>query len=168
MQIIEEENEWINTGTGQKIQAQAVLKRVSRKNFEITYIAYLADVIDLLGGKQFQVFKYILEHRNSENMVLDTYHSIAQKTGISYKTVQRTVSQLRAIGLVKVRLGVIALTPKVCHFGDENREKWLLMKFQSVEDERQNLPTDEKDYTPATPATTPDPFPYVTGKIANE
>ena len=45
---------WVNRRTGEEITAAKVLKRLARDDFEITYIAYLMDVFDKLGGKNMQ------------------------------------------------------------------------------------------------------------------
>ena len=42
---------WVNRRTGEEITAAKVLKRIARDDFEITYIAYLMDIFDKLGGK---------------------------------------------------------------------------------------------------------------------
>ena len=49
--------------TGEPIIADEVVKKVNRNGFEITYLTYLVDLFDKLGGKKYTVFKYILPTR---------------------------------------------------------------------------------------------------------
>ena len=66
--------------TGEPIIADEVVKKVNRNGFEITYLTYLVDLFDKLGGKKYTVFKYILAHKSAENTLIITTRELARKT----------------------------------------------------------------------------------------
>ena len=53
---------WVNTRTGEKVRARLSVTKTGRNDFEITYLIYLLDLFDKLGGKKYQVLKYILNN----------------------------------------------------------------------------------------------------------
>ena len=58
--------------TGEPIIADEVVKKVNRNGFEITYLTYLVDLFDKLGGKKYTVFKYsgLISRRTGAIMLL--------------------------------------------------------------------------------------------------
>ena len=72
--------------TGEPIIADEVVKKVNRNGFEITYLTYLVDLFDKLGGKKYTVFKYILAHKSAENTLIITTREPARKTETSVQT----------------------------------------------------------------------------------
>ena len=125
---------WINEKTGEIITTEQVIKKVDRKDFEITYLAYFMDLFDQLGGQKYKVFKYIIENKNSENQLIITTRELAEKTKTSLPTVSATLKLLRESGLIAQRTGAIMLCPKIAHKGDGVREKYLLMKFSEFDE----------------------------------
>lgn len=120
---------------GEPILADEVVKKVNRKGFEITYLAYFIDLFDKLGGKKYIVFKYIIEHKSAENTLIITVRELAEKTGTSTRTVQDTLKLLREAGLIKCRIGAIMLVPKLAHRGSDRREAYLMQKFEVFSDD---------------------------------
>lgn len=111
------------------ILTNAVVHRVGRRDFEITYLTYLVDLFDKLGGKKYLVFKYILEHKSSENTLIVTTRELAEKTKTSRQTVIETLKILEEAGLIARRRGSIMLLPKVAHKGTMQKEAYLMQKF---------------------------------------
>lgn len=98
--------------------------------FEITYLAYLFDVFDQLGGQKYKVFKYIVENKSSENTLIITTRELAERCKVSTKTVSEALKLLRDKGLIATRTGAIMLLPKIAHRGRKGREQYLMHKFQ--------------------------------------
>lgn len=121
--------------TGEPIIADEVVKKVNRNGFEITYLTYLVDLFDKLGGKKYTVFKYILANKSSENTLIITTRELAEKTGTSTKTVVETLKLLEESGLISRRVGAIMLMPKVAHHGSDRREAYLMQKFVAFSDD---------------------------------
>ena len=123
--------------TGEPIIAEQdeVVKKVN--GFEITYLTYLVDLFDKLGGKKYTVFKYILAHKSAENTLIITTRELAEKTSTSTKTVVETLKLLEDSGLISRRTGAIMLLPKLAHRGSDRREAYLMQKFVEFDDGEQ-------------------------------
>lgn len=115
---------------GEPILADASITKCDRKGFEITYLAYLYDVFDQLGGQKYKVFKYIIEHKSVDNTLIITNRELAQKCNVSTKTVTETLKLLKEKGLIKTRTGAIMVLPKLAHRGKASREQFLMHKFE--------------------------------------
>ena len=115
---------------GEPIIADASITKCDRNGFEITYLAYLFDVFDQLGGQKYKVFKYIVEHKSSDNTLIITNRELAKKCGVTVDTVSRTLKLLKEKGLIATRTGAIMVLPKIAHRGKANREQYLMHKFQ--------------------------------------
>lgn len=118
---------------GEPIEAEQIVKKVPRNGFEITYLAYFCDLFDKLGGRKYTVFKYIIEHKNSDNQLIITIRELAEKTNTSTKTVNDTIKLLKEAGLISTRTGAIMLLPKLAHRGSDRKEAYLMQKFEAFE-----------------------------------
>ena len=131
-------DEWVNKRTGEIVVADQVIKKVPRNGFEITYLSYFVELFDKLGGKKYQVFKYILDNKSADNTLIITTRELAKKTKTSTKTVQETLNAMKEANLIEKRTGAIMLNPKIAHRGTKDKERFLLQRFEAFE-------TDEDD-----------------------
>lgn len=115
---------------GEPVVADASITRCDRNGFEITYLAYLFDVFDQLGGQKYKVFKYIVEHKSADNTLIITNRELAQRCDVSTKTITETLKLLKEKGLIATRTGAIMILPKIAHRGKMGREQFLMHKFQ--------------------------------------
>ena len=120
---------------GDPFVADASLTKVDRIGFEITYLAYLFDVFDQLGGQKYKVFKYIVEHKSSDNTLIITNRELAEKCEVSTKTVSEALRLLREKKLIATRTGAIMVLPKIAHRGKKGREQFLMHKFEEFSNE---------------------------------
>lgn len=118
---------------GDPFVADASLTKVDRNGFEITYLAYLFDVFDQLGGQKYKVFKYIVENKSSDNTLIITNRELADRCGVALSTVQEALKLLKEKKLIATRTGAIMLLPKIAHRGKAGREKYLMHKFQEFD-----------------------------------
>lgn len=116
------------------IEAEQIVKKVPRNGFEITYLAYFCDLFDKLGGKKYVVFKYIIEHKNSDNQLIITNRELAEKCNVGINTVTDTIKLLKEANLISVRTGAIMLLPKLAHRGSDRKEAYLMQKFEAFDD----------------------------------
>lgn len=125
--------------TGEIIEVDETLKNINenRNGFEITYLSYLVDLFDELGGKKYIVFKYIIKNKNSENQLIITTKELAEKTKVSEPTVIATLKLLKNANLIQTRTGAIMLNPKIAHKGKNTKERYLLQKFVSFSNENE-------------------------------
>lgn len=112
------------------IVADASITKCDRNGFEITYLAYLFDVFDQLGGQKYKVFKYIVEHKSADNTLIITNRELAKKCDVSTKTITETLKLLKEKGLIATRTGAIMVLPKIAHRGKAGREQFLMHKFE--------------------------------------
>ena len=115
---------------GEPVVADASITKCDRNGFEITYLAYLFDVFDQLGGQKYKVFKYIVEHKSADNTLIITNRELAQRCDVSTKTITETLKLLKEKGLIATRTGAIMILPKIAHRGKIGREQFLMHKFQ--------------------------------------
>lgn len=115
---------------GEPIVADASITKCDRNGFEITYLAYLFDVFDQLGGQKYKVFKYIVEHKSADNTLIITNRELAEKCNVSTKTITETLKLLKEKGLIATRTGAIMVLPKIAHRGKAGREQFLMHKFE--------------------------------------
>lgn len=140
---ISEQKIYIDEATGERVSAQTIVKRLDRNGFEITYLAYLFELFDILGNKKMKVFSYILKHKNADNQLMITTHELAEKAGVAYSTAHETLIILQKKGLIKRRSGGLMVIPKIAHKGTNMREQNLMIKFREFEPtETQPEPTE--------------------------
>lgn len=118
---------------GDPFVADASLTKVDRNGFEITYLAYLFDVFDQLGGQKYKVFKYIIENKSSENTIIITNRELAKNCEVSTKTVSDAIKLLKEKNLIATRTGAIMVLPKIAHRGKKAREQFLMHKFEEFD-----------------------------------
>lgn len=128
--FIPEVNTWVNKDTGQEVDGYLSLKRVERKDFDIIYFSYLFDLFDKLGGKKFQVLKYILANKSYDNTLIITMRELAKFTNTSLATVNETLKLLRDAGIIKTRTGAIIVNSHFTVRGSKNKEAWIFHKFE--------------------------------------
>lgn len=130
----------VDQDTGELIEVDQITKRaLGQKQF---WKIYLMDFLQVLGGfeyKQLDVLIYILEHTDaSTNTFIGTYRSIAQKAGVSYETVARTITLLMGkTFLKKVQTGVYQVSPTIMMKGTEHKKN-LLLNYYNDEQEPEN------------------------------
>jgi len=120
---------------GEPLIADKSITKVERNGFEITYLAYLFDVFDQLGGQKYKVFKYIVENKSSDNTLIITNRELAKKCNVSSQTVYEALKLLKEKKLIATRTGAIMLLPKIAHRGKKGREQFLMHKFQEFDNE---------------------------------
>lgn len=115
---------------GEPVVADASVTKCDRNGFEITYLAYLFDVFDQLGGQKYKVFKYIMEHKSSDNTLIISQRELADKCGVGTQCVNSALKLLKEKGLIATRTGAIMVLPKIAHRGKAGREQFLMHKFE--------------------------------------
>ncbi|MDQ9833735.1 hypothetical protein RFY41_11980, partial [Acinetobacter soli] len=60
-------NDYVAKNGENVIDADDIVKKIPRNGFEITYLTYLFDLFDKLGGRKYQVLKYILQNKSTDN-----------------------------------------------------------------------------------------------------
>ena len=128
-QHLPEIDTWINERTGERIEARTILKAVKRENFEILYLSYMCDLFDRLGGKKYQVLKYLLANKDYNNIVLTTARQLAKNCNVALSTVTATLKLLKELNIISVRTGAIMINARLINRGNAKKEDYLIQKF---------------------------------------
>ncbi|NFL33451.1 hypothetical protein FDB92_20250 [Clostridium butyricum] len=130
-------DEWINTRTGEVINANQIVKKTDRNGFMITYLSAIINLIETLGNRKMQVVKYILENMDkSTNTLILTNRELAKKANVSLDTVSKTLTILKKAKIISSKTGAIMINPELIHRGNQSKEQYLLTKFQEFEEEQ--------------------------------
>lgn len=119
------------------IESDNIIRKTPRNGFEITYLTYLFDLFDKLGGKKYTVLKYIMKNKNAENQLIITIRELANECNVSTKTVVEALNLLKEANLIETRTGAIMLNPRLAHRGGDAKERYLLQKFVTFNDEEE-------------------------------
>lgn len=133
---ISDRQTFVNKETGKEINGLMKIVECERDNFDIVYIMNFCNLFDVIGGKKYQILKYLLQNRNTENQIIITTRELSEKLNISRDTVLRTLNILKKCGVITTRTGVIRINPKVIVHGSRKKEDWIFTKF--IEEQTQN------------------------------
>jgi predicted transcriptional regulator len=126
----------LDQDTGEVIEVDQITKRaLGQKAF---WKVYLMDFLQILGGfeyKQLDVLIHVLESTDaSTNTFFGTYRGIANKIGVSYDTVQRTIKLLLEKSFIKrIQTGVYQVSPNIMMKGNDNKKQILLNYYRDTE-----------------------------------
>lgn len=127
-------SKWQNLESGEIIETDEIIKKTPRNGFMITYLSAIIQLIDSLGNKKMQVVKYILANMDkSTNSLIITTRELSEKSGVSIKTVIETLKTLEDAQIIARRTGAIMVHSNLVHRGSENKEKYLLARFQEFD-----------------------------------
>jgi DNA-binding MarR family transcriptional regulator len=138
---------WVNTVTGEVIEATEVIQQVpnnNRRGFCITYLSAIITMLDCIGNRKMHIIKYILENMDmSANLLLITTDELAKKTNSSRQTVSDTLKELEKAGIITRRIGAIMVNAQLVHRGNEGKERVLMERFFNFNNKPEQLQTDE-------------------------
>ena len=108
-------SEWdlINRKTGE-IRPMDVVENPKSMRWQKVYARTLADMLDLTGDEKTSVIAYLIKNKDYQNRVIATMKTISEATGVSVKTVNRTIQVLKKSNyLHKVQNGVWRFSPHI-------------------------------------------------------
>ena len=115
-----------------------------RNGFEIAYMNNLADVLNVLKGKEVQVFAYILTHKDSMNALNITAEAMAKRLNISQPTVFSALHTLIKADAISKSGTVIRLNPDITANGSATRALHIGYKYKREREEMKKK-GDKKD-----------------------
>lgn len=124
--------------TGEIIETEEVIKVINgRIDFEILYLDAFCQILDKLGGKKYQILKYILEHRDLNNCVVTSIRKMATELNIAQATVAQTMRILRDAGVIYYNHGGLTMVnPKIINRKSTKGERYLLQRFVELQQEQ--------------------------------
>ena len=95
----------------------------------------LADLMDLTGDSRTRVIAYLLRKKNSQNVIYASMRTIAGDTGVSLKTVNRTIKQaIESHHMIRLAQGVIMFSPHVIQPGSRPQGMAVLRRWKEAQE----------------------------------
>lgn len=122
--------EYINKDTGEIVEMNVISITERDINFHKIWLGHILQTIELIGNQKMKLAFWILDNLDSENKLILTYRQIAEKSGISYETVARTMQALlEANFLVKINMGAYRVNPDIIFKGGKNKRLSILTQY---------------------------------------
>ena len=111
-------------------------------NFHKMWLNNLIMSLDEITNRKMELAFWIIENLNKENQLIMTQRKIAEKSGISYKTVcdtMRLLQQGEIPFLIKMNSGAYQVNPNVIFKGSHKNRMGIVFDYsQSVSENKQN------------------------------
>lgn len=106
--------------TGEEVNVGIFIEKASANGWQKAYAKTLSEYIRCGDGKSVDLLAYILEKKESNNLVHGTQRELAERSGVSLAVVARTLKALTEKGLIKkVRSGCYMVSPQVMSNGNK-------------------------------------------------
>ena len=124
----------INPYTGETEDFEVVSIEDRDFNFHKVWLESIINSMDLLGNKKTRLAFWIIGHLNKDNQLVMTQRQIAEKSGISLRTVALTIkSLLESNFLRKINTGAYCVNPDVLFKGTRTGRMNVLIQYNSLE-----------------------------------
>ena len=122
----------INKSTGVVMDMDVIVKKCDANGWQKTYAKSLSELIDCGGGVA-KVIAYIIKNKNVDNMVIGTYQQIADKSGVSKRTVATAFKELTEKGFLKLKSpSCYMLDPNVMRYGSTGKGVALVTVWSNI------------------------------------
>lgn len=104
-------------------------------NFHKIWLEHILSSIDIIGNQKTKLAFWIMNNLDKENRLIMTQRTIAEKTGMSTKTVTETLKALISSNfLQKVQSGVYRVNPDIVFKGGKNDRINVLLQYQETDE----------------------------------
>ena len=117
--------------SGKVIEVDFLVRKSTRSEFNILYLNSLTNIFDILGGKKYQILKFLLRNKDTNNLLATSTRKLAEEINVSRPKIIETLCLLESSGIISRKSGLIMLNPAFIHKGSEQKERYLLQKFIS-------------------------------------
>ena len=124
---------YIKQDTGELREMQVIDIEERDANFHKLWLGHILNSIDLIGNQKTRLAFWILDHLDSNNLLPMTQRQIADKSGISYQTVSRTLQALIDSNfLQRINQGAYRVNPDVLFKGGKNARMNVLLQYHDA------------------------------------
>lgn len=124
--------EFIDRDTGEISTMQVTDIEERDANFHKIWLGHMLESLDMIGNQKIKVALFIMNNINSDNEFIMTHRIIAEKTGISTKTVTETMKALQESNLIKkIRNGYYRINPDIIFKGGKNDRLDILIRYHN-------------------------------------
>ena len=139
--------EYLDTATGELVPMQIVSVEERDFNFHKVWLQHLVNSLDSISNQKLRLAFWIIENLNKDNQLVMTQRQISEKSGMSLKTVQRTMKALQEgepAFLVRINGGAYMVNPNIIWKGSHKSRMGVV--FDYADTARGNkLVTDEAE-----------------------
>lgn len=124
---------YIKQDTGELREMQVIDIEERDANFHKLWLGHILQSIDLIGNQKTRLAFWILDHLDSNNLLIMTQRQIANKTGIARGTINTTLKALiDSSFLIMRQAGVYQVNPDVLFKGGKNARMNVLLQYHDA------------------------------------
>lgn len=132
---------YINSKTGEVVDMEVIEIEERDANFHKLWLGHVIAALNLVGNKKIQVINHMLGEMNKYNQYIGTQRQIAERIGVSVKTVNAALSMLlKADFLKQENQGVYIINPDKVFRGGRNDRLNVLYRYKNIMTDRNALP----------------------------
>ena len=144
-QVVVGKQDYVNPNTGEIETFNVINTYDTDFNFEKIWLSHILESLEVIGNQKIKVLNWLLANKNSENQIIATQRTIAEKSQVSYPVVNQTIKALLATNALKVtQTGVYMLNPEFMFKGHNSKRMNLLLRFNSITETTQQKEIEEK------------------------
>ena len=129
--------ELMDTKTGELIPVQEISVEERDFNFHKVWLSHLIQSLDEISNQKQRLAYWIIDNLDRENKLTMTQRQIAAQSGLSYQTVNRTMSLLKESGfLVQITIGAYMVNPAIVWKGTHNARMGILYDYSKYVSEQ--------------------------------
>lgn len=123
--------QYIDQETGELCEMEVISVEDRDFNFEKIWLSYVLIALDLIGNKKIKVLEYLLNKKNSENIVIETHRSLSKNSGVGLQTVTNTLKTLiKADVIKKIHSGAYQINPNIIFKGSHKKRMNVMLKYE--------------------------------------
>lgn len=126
--------EFINSDSGEVVPMQVVEVTNRDFNFHKIWLQHFINSLDEISNKKTSLAYWILENLDSENKLIATQRTIAEKTGMSLGTVRDTMTILQKSNppfLIKINSGAYQVNPEIIWKGSHGSRMGVCYNYKT-------------------------------------
>lgn len=123
----------IDRVTGEEVNMQIFIERVSENGWEKAFAKVVAEYIDCGGDRSSKFLAYLIKKKQRNNLINGTQKELSAESGVSIACVKNVVRRLMSNGLLKmVRSGTYMITPKMMRHGAKIQGVLMMKVWDSI------------------------------------
>lgn len=137
--------QYIDSNTGELVPMQVVSVEDRDFNFHKVWLQHLINSLDSISNQKLRLAFWIIENLNKDNQLVMTQRQIADKSGMSMSTVQRTMRELQESEpafLVRINGGAYMVNPNIIWKGSHTSRMGVV--FDYANNVRENTATPDE------------------------
>ncbi len=123
---------FIDKKTGKERTMKVVRMKLKDINFQKIWVSHFLEAVEAVGNQKVKVMMWLINNRNSENLVIATQQQIAKETECVRQTVASTLQALvDAEALIVKANGVYQISPSLIFKGGSDKRASILLEYES-------------------------------------